>query len=298
MQGLPEALKVRWRLGLVLCLSGCAPAATPARLEVIATVYPIQEFARWAGGDRVHVILLVPPGVEAHSWEPTPQDLMMVRRARLFLYNGAGLESWVPRLLSESSPPSVLSVETTRGLDLIQRNGRPDPHVWLDPLLAASQVGTITSALARVDPESAALYEANARLARTRLEALDQRFRDGLATCQQRDVVVSHDAFSYLARRYRLSLIALSGVAPEVEPSPTQLAELVRAARRVKAGTVFVESLASPRLAEALAREVGATVRRLNPIEGLTPAEAREGKDYWALMEANLEALRVGLRCA
>ena len=286
-----------WRLPLILSLAGCVPAATSTRLEVVATVYPIQEFARWVGGDRVQITLLVPPGVEAHSWEPTPQDLVRVRRARLFLYNGAGLEPWLSRFLQESLPPSVRVIEVTRGMAFIQKNGRPDPHVWLDPLLAAGEAEAIKSALAQVDPEGEALYDANVRQVRTRLEALDQRFREGLATCQRRELLVSHDAFGYLARRYHLTLIALAGLTPEVEPSPAQLAQVVRVARRANAKTVFVESLVSPRLAETLARELGAEVRMLNPVEGLTEAEVRAGKDYWKLMETNLEALRAGLGC-
>ncbi len=286
-----------WRLALALCVAGCAPAATSTKLEVIATVYPIQEFARWVGGDRVQVALLVPPGVEAHSWEPTPQDVMGLRHARLFLYNGAGLEPWVTRLLNDTLAPPLRVVEVTRGMDLIQKNGRPDPHVWLDPLLAAQEVETIRDALTQVDPQGASLYDANARTARSRLDALDQRFREGLASCQRRELVVSHDAFGYLAKRYGLTLIALAGLTPEVEPSPTQLAQVVKTARRANARTVFVESLVSPRLAETLAREVGAEVRVLNPIEGLTKNEARDRKDYWRLMEANLDTLQAGLGC-
>ncbi|MBI1893608.1 MAG: zinc ABC transporter substrate-binding protein [Candidatus Rokubacteria bacterium] len=285
------------RLMLALLLSGCSQAVTPTALEVVATVYPVAEVARWVGGDRTRLTLLVPPGVEAHSWEPNPQDVAQLRRARLFLYNGVGLEPWVSRLV-DGSPASLHRVEATMGLDLIRRDGQPDPHVWLDPLLIAQEVETIRSAFAQANPADATTYDANARAARVRLEALDRRFRDGLAKCQRREVVVSHDAFSYLARRYRLTLITLAGLTPEVEPSPTQLAHLVKAARRANARTVFVESLVSPRLAETLARELGAEVRVLNPIEGLTEAEAREGKDYWKLMEANLEALRAGLGCA
>ena len=284
-------------LMLALVLAGCSQAPTPTSVEVVTTIYPVHELARWVGGDRARLTLLVPPGVEAHSWEPSPQDLARLSRARLFVYNGAGLEPWVSRLVNTGSPTSFHRVEVTQGLDLIRRNGQPDPHVWLDPLLVAQEVETIRGALAQANPPDAATYEANARAARARLETLDRRFREGLASCQRRELVVSHEAFAYLARRYNLTLIALMGLSPEVEPSPTQLAKLVRTARRVNARTVFVESLVSPRLAETLARELGAEVRALNPVEGLTEAEARAGKNYWSLMEANLEALRAGLGC-
>jgi zinc transport system substrate-binding protein len=164
-------------------------------------------------------------------------------------------------------------------------------------VLAQAQVEALRGALARTDPDGAAAYADNARRFTERLAALHQSFEQGLAQCERRDVVVSHAAFGYLTRRYRLSQVPVMGLSPEAEPSPAELAAIVRFVRRHKVRTIFFETLVSSRLAETLAREVGAQSRVLNPVEGLTREEAAAGKDYVRLMEDNLANLRTALGC-
>jgi zinc transport system substrate-binding protein len=172
-----------------------------------------------------------------------------------------------------------------------------DPHVWLDPVLAQSQVEAIRAGLEKADPPNAARYAENARAFKAKLAALHDAFEAGLRDCARRRLVVSHTAFTYLARRYRLIQIPVSGLTPESEPSPAQLAAIVRLARRETVTHVFFETLVSPKLAETLAREIGAKTLVLNPIEGLTKEEAAAGKDYVGLMQENLTNLRAGLGC-
>lgn len=286
------------------------PPGGPARPLVLATFYPLYEFARQVGGDAVEVVALVPPGVEPHDWEPTPAEIARVQRARLFVYNGAGLEPWVDRLLGDVVPAGV-AVNATHGVPVavadLPRHVRsgptfrvgltPDPHVWLDPVLAAAQVNVIAGALARADPGRAATYAENARRYTAALDALHRAFVDGLAACGRRDIVVSHAAFGYLARRYGLTQVPVMGLAPGAEPGPAALAAAVRFVRRHRVTHVFFETLASRRLAETLAREAGVDTLVLNPVEGLTPQEAAAGATYLTLMEANLASLRQGLAC-
>jgi len=158
-------------------------------------------------------------------------------------------------------------------------------------------VRAIRDALADLDPARMATYGANAETFLARLQALDTRLDEGTRTCRRRDIVVAHAAFPYLARRYRLSQLALLGASPDTEPSPAGLAAIVRRARAAGVRHVFKEPLASSRLAEALAREIPAAILTLNPLEGLTPAERAAGKDYVVLMEENLASLRQGLEC-
>ena len=193
-------------------------------------------------------------------------------------------------------------MDATAGLDLIAgpgdaRAGSVDPHVWLDPVLAQAQVATIRAALERADPASAAAYADGARAFTDKLGALHEAYREGLRECARRSLVVSHGAFTYLARRYDLRQIAVTGGRPESEPSPADLAATVRAARREGARYVFVETLVSPRLAETLAREVGARILVLDPVEGLTREAAAAGRDYLSVMRENLDHLRTGLEC-
>ena len=297
------------------CDAGPAPShpATAARPRVVATFFPLYDFTRQVAGDRVDVTSLVPAGVEPHDWEPSPRDVAEVSKAALLVYNGAGFEPAVDRMLREIGSRGPLAIDTTAGLplsdagtaggrgvnraDAVASTAVKDPHVWLDPVLAQRQVDAIAAGLARVDAAGQAGYRERAERYKAALAALHETFTAGLASCARRDVVTSHAAFGYLTRRYGLVQVPVVGVAPSAEPSPADLARLVRLARASGVQAVFYEPLTSPKLAETLAREVGARTLVLNPVEGLTPDEAAAGKDYLALMRANLESLRVGLGC-
>ncbi len=251
------------------------------------------EFARQVSGERARVVSLVPAGAEPHDWEPSPQDMAEVRRARLFVYNGAGFEPWADKVKTEIDGKTTVVVSASAGIPLVGG----DPHVWLDPTLARMEVETIRAALTRVDPGGTEVYAAQAKALAAKLDALDERFAAGLRDCARREVVVSHAAFGYLTRRYRLEQVPVMGLAPESEPSPAALAAIVRLARQRKVEAVFFETLVNRRLADTLAREVGARTLVLNPIEGLTREEAAAGKGYLDLMAVNLANLREGLGC-
>jgi zinc transport system substrate-binding protein len=262
------------------------------------SLYPLYDFARHVAGDRARVLLLVPPGVEPHDWEPTPADVVRLRSARVFVYNGAGLEPWADRLLAEARGQELRVVKATEGLPLLTTDGRADPHVWLDPLLARVQVEAIRSALVAMDAGHAPIYDANAAAFSARLLALHERFAQGLARCDRREIVVSHAAFAYLTTRYRLAqLPIIESLAPDAEPSPAALAALTRHARQAGVTHVFFETLVAPKLAVTLAREVGAAPLVLNPVEGLTTEEAARGATYVELMDTNLRNLRMALAC-
>jgi zinc transport system substrate-binding protein len=298
-----RALTRRWLLPLVLAplvAAGCQQASPPeGKPLVVASFYPMYEFARQVAGERAQVLSLVPPGVHGHDWEPSPQDIVQVRRARAFVYNGAGFEPWAEKLIKEAAGPATVVVAASAGLTVARAgtNGDTDPHVWLDPVLARSEVEAIRAALERSDPTGKAAYADNARAFSARLDALNLSFEAGLRDCSRREVVVSHAAFGYLTRRYRLEQISVMGLIPEAEPSPAALAGIVRQARQRKVAAIFLEPMVSPRLAETLAREIGVRILPLNPVEGVTTEEAKEGTTYVDLMARNLESLRAGLGC-
>jgi zinc transport system substrate-binding protein len=292
-------------LGALLVLAACNQSSpSPATPLIVTTIYPLRELARQVAGPSAQVVSLVPTGAEPHDWEPSPQDLARIREAGVFIYHGAGLDPWVSRLLADQASSKALIVRATDGIPLLSstpfpdsRGPIPDPHVWLDPVLAQSIVETIRGALAKADPDHAATYAENARRFRSELQALHERFAVGLAHCARREVVTAHAAFAYLAKRYALTLVPVMGLAPESEPSPAQLASIVRFARDKKVQYIFVETLVSPGLAETLAREIGAQTLVLNPIEGLTREEQAAGRGYVTLMEENLKNLRIALGC-
>lgn len=287
----------RWiALAAILVVSGCEPAPPSARPLVVATIYPLWDFSRQVAGDRAEVVALVPPGVEPHDWEPSPRDVSQVQRATVFVHTGTTVDTWAQKLLVDPKSRSTV-VDASRGLSMLTRGGASDPHVWLDPALARAQVEAIATGLGQADPAGRAIYDENAKRFNARLEALDQAFATGLENCARREIVISHAAFAYLARRYRLVQVPLMGLAPEAEPSPADVAAIIKTARGLKVTHIFFEPLVSPRLAETLSREIGATPIALNPVEGVTKEEAAAGKGYVELMEANLANLRTALGC-
>ena len=288
---------LRLALAAGLVISGCQPAPPPAKPLVVATIYPLWEFSRQVAGDRADVVSLVPAGVEPHDWEPAPRDVSQVQRASVFVHTGTDLDGWAEKLLAELTGRRGVVVNARGGLSVLTVGGVTDPHVWLDPTLARAQVLAIAAGLEQADPAGRAAYADNAKAFVARLDALDLELTAGLADCARREVVTSHAAFAYLARRYRLTQVPVMGISPEAEPSPADLAAIVRTARRLKVTHVFFETLASPRLAETLSRELGATPLPLNPIEGVSPAETAAGLGYLELMRANLANLRTALGC-
>ena len=297
------------------------PSGSKTRPGVVASFYPLYEFTRQVTGDRADVISLVPDGVEPHDWEPAPQDVARLEKAHVFVYNGGELEPWVDKLLANLGGKRPIIAIASEGIELLPvdlpghtpepppgraghetkaAHGAParrDPHVWLDPVLAQRQVATIEAAVAKADPDNAEYYAANAKAFSQRLAGLHRRFEEGLAQCVRREIIVSHASFSYPAKRYHLSQVPVMGLSPESEPSPAQLAQIVRFARRHKAQYIFFETLVGPKLADTLAREVHAKTLVLDPLEGVTKADQAAGKDYIAIMEDNLRHLRTALEC-
>ena len=263
-------------------LAACGSATdTHGRLGVVAAFYPLAFAAQQIGGSRVAVENLTPPGAEPHDVELAPRDVADVQRADVVLYLSHGFQ---PSVEDAAGDAHGTRVDPLSGVAL--RSG--DPHIWLDPLLFARLVERVGAALGA--PKRAAALAARAR-------SLDREYRTGLADCKRREFVTSHAAFGYLAARYRLRQTPITGIDPESEPSPKRLRSLIDLVRREHITTVFFERLVSPRLADTIARDSGATARVLDPIEGLTPSEQQRGDDYFTLMRQNLRALRTALGC-
>ena len=250
---------------------------------VVASFYPLA-FAAEELAPGVPVENLTPPGAEPHDLELSPIDAATIRDARLVLLLGHGFQPQIED--AAGTGYNVLRLLDTPGLDLLPSG---DPHVWLDPIRYAKIVERIGEALGA---QSAA-----GRLV-TRLEALDAEYRQGLANCERHEIVTSHEAFAYLAQRYGLEQIPITGLSPEAEPQPADLAHVVDLVEERGVTTIYYETLVSPRIAETVARETGAKTAVLDPIEGLTPAEAANGEDYFTRMRANLRALEEGLGCS
>ncbi|MGI8861454.1 MAG: metal ABC transporter substrate-binding protein [Gaiellaceae bacterium] len=261
----------------LLVLAGCGASDKNDSDTVVAAFYPLAWAAEQIVAEGTEVVNLTPPGAEPHDVELSPRDGETIREARVVLYAGGGFQPAVEDVVSERSGIS---------LDVLQNGG--DPHVWLDPVRFAQVVIDIGGVVER--PKRAA------ELA-NELAQLHASYRRGLGRCERRTLVTSHAAFSQLADRYGLTQLSLTGISPEAEPGPRVLEQLIDDVRASGATTVFAEPLVSDRVAQTVAREAGADVAVLDPLEGLSDDRLADGEDYLSVMRTNLAVLREALGC-
>jgi zinc transport system substrate-binding protein len=280
----------------------------PEKPGVVASLFPLYQFARAVAGDRAEVSLLLPPGVEPHAWEPKASDLVAISKADLFLCVSEDLEPWAGDVVRGAARKGLKVMVAAGGLEMIEQ-GHParhgdegshgsDPHVWLDLHYDQRIVARIAEALSAIDPEGERYYRANALAYNERLHALDRRYKEELARCRHRYLIVGgHSAFAYLARRYDLEQVPLYGVSADSEPTPQRLVEVIETARAEKVKYIFFETLISPSLSRVVAEEIGAGTLVLNPGANLTAKEFAGETTFLSILEENLENLKKGLEC-
>jgi len=284
-------------LPLLLCLllTGCAAAPVPAEsadeLTVIATLFPQYDFARRILGDEGTVSLILPPGTEAHSFEPTPQDIAAISDAGLLFYTSAEMEPWVEKL--SQSIENAQCVDMSAGITLSDA----DPHYWTDPTLAAHMADNILAALSEAAPEHAALFAERTEALKAELAALDAEIAAGLAPLEDRTVFYGgHFALNYFAQRYQLAFRSpYEGYSPDAEPSPRQIAALSDALAEAEHKCVFYEELENTRAAETIAAAAGAELLPLSSVHNVSAEDMAEGKTYIDFMRENLKNLKSGL---
>ncbi|SFP75422.1 zinc transport system substrate-binding protein [Geodermatophilus dictyosporus] len=316
MPGIPtRAVASAAAAASALLLAGCgsddAQAGAADGVGVVAAFYPLQWAAERVGGDRVDVTSLTPPGAEPHDLELTPQDVATLSGTDLLVY----LEGFQPALDDAAAEAGDAAWDAGQAADLSltteahEHEGEteeehaehadeevPDPHFWLDPTRLADVGDALADRLAEVDPDGAATFRDNAAALRTDLEALDAEMAQGLSDCASTTMVTSHEAFGYLADRYGLDVVGISGLSPSAEPDPAQLAEISTLVQERGVTTVYTETLVDPAVAETVAEEAGVQTAVLDPLEGLTDESA--GSDYLEVMRADLATLREGQGCA
>jgi len=304
---------------LLSLLSACSslssdgqPAAHDGPLRVATSFYPLQWMAQRVGGDLVTVTNLTKPGAEPHDLELTPRDVASLSDADVVAYL-SGFQPAVDDALRttgatrfDAAPAADLNLVFTPNLGdpspgerleaKADATGRTDPHFWLDPTRLADVAQAFADTLAEQDPEHAARYRANATALTAELNDLDHDMKAGLTDCRSRDLVTSHRAFGYLAVRYGLRQVGISGLSPEEEPSARSLARVSDFVRANHVATIYSEALVSPAVAKTVARESGAITKVLDPLEGMGPRS--KGSDYLEVMRSNLATLRAGQDCS
>lgn len=286
----------------------CGGSDRPANMgspRVIAAFYPLQFVAEQVGGDAVDVAGLTPSGVEPHDLELSARQIRDLGEADVVFYIGEGFQPALEDALGGLD--ESVRFDALEGQDLTKdfedehaeeeheedhEESGTDPHVWLDPTRLAAIAAELADRLGELDPDNARLFDRNAADLSEELRRLDQEYSDGLGDCPSREFVTSHSAFGYLAARYDLEQVSISGIDPEGEPSPRRLAEVADFVEEHDVSTIFFEELAPPNVAETLARETGAITDVLSPLES-TPEEG----DYLTVMSSNLDRLRSALDC-
>ena len=291
------------------------------KLQVYTSFYPMYDFTSKIAGDKVDVINLVPSGTEPHDWEPSTEDIANLEKADMIIYNGAGMEHWVDDVTKSLSNKDIVLVEASEGIDLMEGHHHHDdegeeahdheseeahehegedadehehgldPHVWTSIKNAKKEMENIKNALVKADAANAEYYEANFKMYSEKFDELDKKYETEIAKLPNKNIVVSHEAFGYLCKEYGLTQVGIEGLSPDSEPNPKRMAEIVEFVKENNVKVIFFEELVSPKVAESVAKETGATTDVLNPIEGLTEEQLKEGNDYISIMEQNLNSI-------
>ena len=259
------------------------------------------DFAKNVGGGRVEASVLIPPGVEPHEFEPTPSDIEMLSTARVLVLNGVIEESWAPKLLEGIGNKNLSVIDTSKGIMLVASEdaNEPgnDPHIWLDPVDAKKQVAAIRDALQNADPAGKDYYQANADAYMAKLDALDAKFRATMATCRNKNIIITHATLAYFCKEYGCNQVPIEGVNAEGEPTPATVAAIVEQARKNNITVVFVEKMYNPQIAQTISDEIGGKVAVFNTVHGLSLDEQAKGEDYISQQEENVEAIKASLDC-
>lgn len=260
-------------------------------LQITTSFYPLYFFASEIAGDKAIVRNITPAGAEPHEYDPSVRDIADIEKSSLLVLNG-GVEAWGDKVRGNLKELNVPIIEASEGL-LKQR----DPHVWLDPLLAKKEAHAIETALEKIDPSNALFYRQNLNVLDEKLDRLHDLFTKGLSSCETKDIVTSHSAFGYLASRYGLRQVSVTGLSPDEEPSVQQIAKVAEFAKKNNIRYIFFETLVNPKLSETVAQEIGAQTIVLDPIEGVSDDDRQAGKNYLTIMEDNLKNLQRALSC-
>lgn len=293
---------------MILTLAMACVVAIPAsaegkKLTVYASFYPMYDFALKVGGDKITVVNMVPAGMEPHDWEPAASDIVGLENADVFVYNGAGMEHWVDKVLETLTNKNLVAVNTSEGLALLEGHHHEgeedaaeeehpyDPHVWLGISNAKAQMEAIKNALAKADPDNAAHYEENYIKYAAEFDTLDAEYKQALEPLSKKEIVVSHQAFGYICSAYGLTQESIEGLNADSEPDPSRMVEIIDFVKTNNVSTIFFEELVSPKVAETIASATGAVTEVLNPLEGLSDEQIAAGDDYFSVMRQNLSAL-------
>lgn len=298
---------------LLLLISGCSPKPVSDTPTVLTTIFPLYDFVREIGKDKIQVSMLLPPGTEAHSFEPTPRDIIKINESSLFIYIGESMEPWAHEIIETVKNDTLLVLEAGDGItenddqhldedddhdeDRHSHSGE-DPHIWLDFEIDQTIVDNITEKLAKIDPENRDFYLQNARDYKKKLADLDNKYRETFAKCELNTIMYGgHFAFGHLAKRYGISYISpYEGFTPNAEPSPQKIVKLIETIKANSVDYLYYEELLDPKVAKSISASTGVTIELLHAAHNVSKEELSKGISFLSIMEDNLAKLKKGLK--
>lgn len=298
-------------IAFLWALSSCKPTNKSAsegqyKIKVVTTLFPLYDMAKYIGADKAEVSLLLPPGIEAHSFEPKPSDIVKINQADIFVYIGKFMEPWAEGIIKSVENKNLIVVDASRDTKMIpgvfhdadEPAGSFDPHIWLDFDNAKTMVRNIAQAFQSKDSANKSFYEQKADEYGNKLSELDSAYKNTLTACKSKEIIYAgHYAFGYLANRYGLKYLAAQGVSPDAEPTAKDLVNLVKQIKKDKVEYVFYEELTSPKIAETIAGETRAKLLLLNAAHNLAKDEIEKGVSFFDILKRDLDNLTVGLEC-
>jgi zinc transport system substrate-binding protein len=297
-------------ISMISCRKAEQPPTGQKKLNIVTTLFPLYDFTKNIAGDKAQVMLLLPPGVEPHSFEPKPGDMLRINNADVFIYTGKFMEPWVESILKGVDSKKLVVVDTSKGIVLNEEkedekdhdnkhgHGKIDPHIWLDLSNAGKIVDNILDGLIENDAGNRDYYTKNALAYKAKLNDMDTKYREAFSTCKKHTFVHGgHFAFNYLAKRYNLQYIAAYHGSPDAEPTPKRLIELKNKLKQYDIKYIYFEELILPKVSEVISRETGATMLKLHGAHNISKEDMDKGITFLDIMEKNLKNLKVGLEC-
>lgn len=271
--------------------------APDGRLLITATMFPQYDFVRAIAGDKADVRLLLPPGTEGHTFEPTPADIKAIDNSDIFIYTDKSMEPWAAKIIAGVKNKKLKVVDSSRGIKLIKNGGDIDPHVWTDPLNAIAMVENIRAALCSADSKNSRYYTKNTKTLEDQIASLNIEFKKMAKNARLKTIVLGgSNPFAYFMKRYKINCAAAhDSCSGEGDASARRVAEMAEIIRNGGIKVVYYSEMTPPKMASALASETGAELVQLNSCHTVTPEEFKKGVTYVSLMKDNAEKLKKGL---
>lgn len=290
---------------LTIIITGCSSSSSEednqAGMKIYASMYPIQYATERIGGDTVNVESIYPPGVDAHTYEPTTKKMTNIASSNAFIYLGAGMEAFAESAAGALKSEDVALFELGTHEELFHtesehvddghNHDKFNPHIWLDPIRMIDMAGIIKGKLIELNPDDKDLYIKNFKSLKKDLLALDKRFRETLQAKDNKKILVSHAAYGYWEERYGIEQIAISGLSSSEEPSQKELTQIIDKAKDDNLKYVIFEQNGSDRVSNVIQEQIGAEALHLHNLSVLTEENIKNDEDYFSLMKHNLEVL-------